>query len=319
MPNSGRSRVGVRGGRCTTWPPTSWVSIGSGRCLSDRRWPAPRTRYLAAFDPVTTPQAMVERMRAMSHGAILDDYVASLEELAATLDGVDADSWSQLAEAPPGHVTLQTLAFHALWDGWVHERDIALPLALVPVEDGEEVTACLLYAAILGPTISAAAGSSRSGTLVVKAEGPTIEFVVAVGDCVVARPRVPGDGDAPELARSGGGPGRGAQSAGPARPRAPPRGPLVGRRAGPGLLIAARRGAVSRLAARVSPMPSESALTIPVRSGRRSEPAVRRCPSPSRRCCMNRGATGEAVPRVRVASVPSRQITCPGTKACSEL
>ena len=157
------------------------------------------TRYLAAFDPVTTPQAMVEPMRAMSHGAILDDYVASLEELATTLDGVDADSWSQLAEAPPGHVTLQTLVLHALWDGWVHERDIAVPLALVPVEDGEEVTACLLYVAILGPTISAAARSSRSGTLVVKAERPTIEFVVAVGDCVVARPRVPGDGDVPEL------------------------------------------------------------------------------------------------------------------------
>lgn len=157
------------------------------------------TRYLTAFDPVATPQLMVEPMRALSHAAILSDYIESLDDLAAAFDGVDGDSWSLLAEAPPGHVALQTLALHALWDGWVHERDIVLPLALTPVEEADEVRACLLYAAILGPTISAATGSSRSGTLVVKAERPTIDFVVAVGDCVVARPRTPEDPAAPEL------------------------------------------------------------------------------------------------------------------------
>ena len=157
------------------------------------------TRFLTAFDPVTTPQALVEPMRALSHAAVLGDYNESLDELAATLDGVDGDSWSQLAEAPPGHVALRDLALHALWDAWVHERDIALPLALTPVEEADELTACLLYAAILGPTISAAAGSSQSGTLVVNAERPTIEFVVAVGDSVVARRRMPGDPDSPEL------------------------------------------------------------------------------------------------------------------------
>ena len=156
------------------------------------------TRLLTAFDPVTTPQSMVEPMRALSHEAILSDYIESVDELAATFDGVDGDSWSLLAEAPPGHVALQTLVLHALWDGWVHERDIALPLGLTPGEEVDEVTACLLYAAILGPTISAAAAAaSRSGTLVVKAEQPPIEFVVAVGDCVVARPRVPGTGTRP--------------------------------------------------------------------------------------------------------------------------
>ena len=80
------------------------------------------TRYLTAFDPVATPQLMVEPMRALSHTAVLEEYVESLDDLAGAFDPVDGDAWSQLAEAPPGHVALQTLALHALWDGWIHER-----------------------------------------------------------------------------------------------------------------------------------------------------------------------------------------------------
>ena len=30
---------------------------------------------------------------------------------------------------------MRLLASHALWDGWVHERDIALPLGLTPPEE----------------------------------------------------------------------------------------------------------------------------------------------------------------------------------------
>ncbi|MGC1520135.1 MAG: cyanophycin synthetase, partial [Steroidobacteraceae bacterium] len=103
--------------------------------------------------------------RALSHEAILGDYIESVDELAATFDGVGGDSWSLLAEAPPGHVALQTLVLHALWDGWVHERDIALPLGLTSGEEVDEVTACLLYAAILGPTISAAAAAAAGASL----------------------------------------------------------------------------------------------------------------------------------------------------------
>ena len=74
-----------------------------------------------------------------------------VDGLAAALDGLDADGWETLAEAPPGHIPIRALALHALWDGWVHERDIVLPLGLDPVEDDDEIRGCLLYAAALGP------------------------------------------------------------------------------------------------------------------------------------------------------------------------
>ncbi len=180
------------------------------------------TRYLTAFDPVTTPRLLVEPMRDLSHAAILGDYIESLDDLTAAFDGVDADLWSRLAEAPPGHVTLQTLALHALWDGWVHERDIVLPLALAPVEEADEVTACLLYAAILGPTISAARRLFAVGHPGRQRRAPD-DRLRRRGRRFSRRP-LPGAGGPrwARTARSGRGPHRRPQSAGPAGPRSPP-------------------------------------------------------------------------------------------------
>ena len=95
-----------------------------------------------------------------------------------------------------------------------------------------------------GPTISAA-GRFWSGTLVVKGEIPTIDFVVAVGDSVVARPRVPGDPDQPELRGPAVDLVEGLSLQFPTGPRSRPRGPLADRRIGPGLLTDALRFAAT--------------------------------------------------------------------------
>ena len=160
------------------------------------------TRFLASFDPVATPEQMVDAMRTLGPAEVLAGYGESLDDLEDALDGVDEPSWSKLAEAPPGHVTIRTLVFHALWDGWIHERDIVLPLGLPAVEEPDEIVATLLYAAILGPALMVAAGPARTGTLVVETENPTVSFVVDVGETVVARPLEPGEGGG-----SGGGSG----------------------------------------------------------------------------------------------------------------
>ncbi|MGH9134102.1 MAG: hypothetical protein ACRDZZ_09210, partial [Ilumatobacteraceae bacterium] len=40
------------------------------------------------------------------------------------------------------------------WDAWIHERDIVLPLGRTPVEEVDEITACLTYGASLrGPAV----------------------------------------------------------------------------------------------------------------------------------------------------------------------
>ena len=67
-----------------------------------------------------------------------------------------------LAEAPPGHIAIGLVAIHALWDSWVHERDMLIPLGLDPVVDDAEMEACLVYAAALGPAFHASTGSTRS-------------------------------------------------------------------------------------------------------------------------------------------------------------
>ncbi|HEY7946771.1 MAG TPA: maleylpyruvate isomerase family mycothiol-dependent enzyme [Acidimicrobiales bacterium] len=157
------------------------------------------TRYLVGFDPVATPRALVEPMRSLTPTAVHLDFVASVDDLADALSGIDGSGWSQPAEAPPGHIALRALALHALWDAWVHERDIVLPLGLDTVQEDDEIEGSLIYAALLGPGVLASGGGGRSGTLLVDARHPTIRFVVEAGETAVARPPTAGDAGASRL------------------------------------------------------------------------------------------------------------------------
>ncbi|HYI61977.1 MAG TPA: maleylpyruvate isomerase family mycothiol-dependent enzyme [Acidimicrobiales bacterium] len=150
------------------------------------------TRFLASFDPVATPPALVDGMGDPGPAEVLASYLEGVEALAATLSGLDEQQWSLPAEAPPGHVPLHALASHALWDAWIHERDIVLPLGLTPVEAPDEVRACLRYAAALGPAFLATRGSERTGTLLVEGTDPALRVVVRAGATVTV-----GDEEAP--------------------------------------------------------------------------------------------------------------------------
>lgn len=154
-------------------------SIGSGRAGEP-------TRFLATFDPVATPPQLVEAMGDVDPATLLATFHAGIDGLEAALVDLDDAGWDTLAEAPPGHIPLRALVLHALWDGWVHERDIVLPLGLAPTEEPDEVAACLLYAAALGPAFAAAGGDERTGTLVVEATEPDARVVVSLGSAVAA-------------------------------------------------------------------------------------------------------------------------------------
>jgi len=190
--------------RCSRWSIQDVVAhlIGTNRfwALSIRSGLAGSpTRLLVGFDPVTTPPMMIEPMRSLSPDAVLNDFSQSVDDLASALEGIEDSSWSRPAEAPPGHVALRSVVLHALWDAWVHERDIVLPLGQSPVEEADEVTASLVYAAVLGPALMAASGQPGTGTLIIRGEDPAIRFVVDAGETVVARQLGDGDGDAPQL------------------------------------------------------------------------------------------------------------------------
>jgi len=142
------------------------------------------TRYLDGFDPVATPAQMVEGLAAMTSAETLDQYRASVEQLASVVADLDEAKWTLPAEAPPGHIAIRGVALHALWDAWTHERDVCLPLGTTPPTEPDELAGCLYYSASIGLTLAATRGSSQDGALAVTATDPEVTFVVRAGSTV---------------------------------------------------------------------------------------------------------------------------------------
>lgn len=145
------------------------------------------TRFLADFDPKVTPASLVDAVRARSPQETLAELVEASTTLCDDIESLDGDGWRAIGESPAGHVTMTTLAHHALWDCWVHERDVLLPLGLTPEEQPDEIIASLRYAAALGPMFSLQAGSDRTGALGVDVHDPDARFVVTVDEEVQVR------------------------------------------------------------------------------------------------------------------------------------
>lgn len=144
------------------------------------------SRFLVGFDPVTTPPHFVEPLRAMTPQDTLAAYRDSLAGLTAGVEGIDeATRQTTVAEAPPGHVPLDAVIMHALWDSWIHERDIVIPLGMTPTEEADEVAAAVIYASALGPGFMAMNGSAREGALALEAKDPEVNVVVELGHTVV--------------------------------------------------------------------------------------------------------------------------------------
>jgi uncharacterized protein (TIGR03083 family) len=154
------------------------------------------TRLLASFDPVRVPAAMVEAARGATALATLESFQATNARLAAVVASLTDADWDKPAEAPPGHVAIRAVALHALWDSWVHERDILLPLSHRQAVESDEVLLSLAWAAALGPGLRAAAGSTSAGSLGVIGHHPEITMTVQAGGVVTVVPGVPDDADA---------------------------------------------------------------------------------------------------------------------------
>lgn len=145
------------------------------------------TRLLGTFDPVATPERMVAPMRAMSPSDVLAQFVDTNRALFDAVEALDADGWSALAESPVGHVSVRLLAHHALWDAWIHERDILLPLGITQVEMPDEIVPCLRYVCAIAPALALVSDPGRAGTLAVDAVDPRVQFVVEVDTTVAVR------------------------------------------------------------------------------------------------------------------------------------
>ncbi len=145
------------------------------------------TRFLATFDPVASPADLVAGSQDIPPAEVLDRFTASTAALTDLLAGLAEDDWSTVAEAPPGHLAISAVTHHALWDSWVHERDILLPLGLTPDEEPDEIIACLRYGAALAPAFAVTNGDADAGVLTVAVTDPEARFVVAVDGHIEVR------------------------------------------------------------------------------------------------------------------------------------
>jgi uncharacterized protein (TIGR03083 family) len=157
------------------------------------------TRILASFDPATTPAQLVAATAGDSSDEVLERFVASADALADQLTALGDHEWDRPAEGPPGHISVSAIAHHALWDSWVHERDILLPLGISPDEEADEIAASLRYVAALAPAFALNGGSDQRGTLTIDVTDPDLSVVVEVGDHVAVR----SGGSTPDLRLTG--------------------------------------------------------------------------------------------------------------------
>jgi len=142
------------------------------------------TRVLTNFDPASTPSLLIEPMRALPPGEVLAQLVASHDSLLGVVADLDDAGWATAAETPAGYVPIRLLAFHALWDCWIHERDVALPLGRTPAIEADEVASALRYAAAISPGFLISGGGGCRGRFAVDAPEPDTQFWLEVDDSV---------------------------------------------------------------------------------------------------------------------------------------
>jgi hypothetical protein len=144
------------------------------------------------FDPAVAPMKMVDDIGSLSAAQALDLFVSSNAELAATVEALDEIGWPTLAESPLGAVPIRLLMSHALWDSWVHERDILLPLGMEPTVVADESSRARYVSALTQGFAFGAAMECRA-EFGIEATDPDFHCVMAAGDAVTIRIEHPDD------------------------------------------------------------------------------------------------------------------------------
>ena len=144
------------------------------------------SRVLADFDPVAAPAGLVAAAENPPPAQVLDAYLTSAHTLVDLLGSLTSGEWTMPGESPLGHVSISAIVRHALWDAWVHERDITLGVGLVPAVEADEVDAALRCAAALGPAFGILLGDlgDQRRAATVTTQDPAIEFTIKAGRAV---------------------------------------------------------------------------------------------------------------------------------------
>jgi uncharacterized protein (TIGR03083 family) len=107
------------------------------------------TNLLEAFDPQVTPGAAASQFATLDRVGLLDAVAQVDDRVRRELEGMNADEWHMPAEAPMGRVPAYVSVNHFLFDSWVHERDLMLPVGETPLLEPNEVAAVVAYVTAL--------------------------------------------------------------------------------------------------------------------------------------------------------------------------
>ncbi len=137
------------------------------------------TTFLRGFDPTTSPDSVIAPMRDASPATVLESLATSTAELTDVLAGIGDDEWAARSESPLGHVPVRAIAAHSMWDSWLHERDILLPLGHSPAVEDDELVTAAAFTFFLGGTQG---GVLDDPTPVGDGPNAAIDAAVAFGD-----------------------------------------------------------------------------------------------------------------------------------------
>lgn len=145
--------------RCSGWSTTGLVEhlISGAQFLGYTLHQAKKgeaTRLLAAFDPQETPRVAAAMFTGLGPSELLDALDETDGRVAGEFSAFSDRDWLAPAEAPPGRVPASMTVNHFLFDSWVHERDLRLPVDEVPPTDAVEAAAVL-------SDVAAIAGAAR--------------------------------------------------------------------------------------------------------------------------------------------------------------
>lgn len=97
------------------------------------------TRFLRGFDPSSSTDDLVAAAVDRPVAEIVESFAVGTGTLAATVGRFDDVTWLQRAESPMGHLPAYLLLAHALWDSWLHERDITVAAGTATDPEPDEV------------------------------------------------------------------------------------------------------------------------------------------------------------------------------------
>lgn len=113
------------------------------------------TRLLQSFDPQTTPGDAARMFAGLPEAELLEQLRAVDAQVDAELE---RSNDAAMAESPIGSVPAHLSVNHFLYDSWVHERDLMLPLGDDPLVDPEETAVVSAYVLALA-ALARTAGS----------------------------------------------------------------------------------------------------------------------------------------------------------------